>query len=268
VADPAGHVIVTTAVLGPGAAETLRRYARSATLIGLDFDGVLAPIVPDRDRPRVSPETRRVLAAIARRYPCVVVSERRLDDLQPRLAGIPLRALRGNFGNEPAPLGRRPPIRVREWAETLRLRLALQDGVFVENKGFSIAVHYREAASRSRARAAIAEIACRFRGARIIDGALALSILPVRAANKGTALQELRRGLGCTRAVWVGDDDTDEDAFTSASPRRLMSIRIGRTARTGARFRLDGQADVVTLLRRLTALRPIPLGPGAGQGTD
>ena len=258
---------MTTAVLGPGAAETLRRYACSATLIGLDFDGVLAPIVPDRDRARVSPETRRVLRAVARRYPCVVVSERRLDDLQPRLAGIPLRAVRGNFGNEPALPGRRPPIRVREWAETLRLRLALQDGVFVEDKGFSIAVHYREATSRARARAAIADIVSGFRGARIIDGALAFSILPIRAANKGTALQDLRRARGCTRAVWVGDDFTDEDAFSSASPRRLVSIRVGRTAKTQARFRLDGQADVVTLLRRLTALRRGQLRPLTGQGT-
>lgn len=256
---------MTTAVLGPGAAETLRRYARSATLIGLDFDGVLAPIVPDRDRARVSPETRRVLAAVARRYPCVVVSERRLEDLQPRLTGIPLRAVRGNFGNEPALSGRRPPIRVREWAETLRLRLALQDGVFVEDKGFSIAVHYLEATSRSRARTAIADVASGFRGARIIDGALAFSILPVRAADKGTTLQDLRRALGCTRAIYVGDDATDEDAFMSASPQRLVSIRVGPAAPTQARFRLDRQADLLTLLRRLTALRPTPLRPGAGR---
>jgi len=257
---------VTTPVLGPDAAETLRRLARSATVIGLDFDGVLAPIVPDRDRARLSPETRRLLGAVARRYPCVVVSGRRLDDLQPRLAGIPLRAVRGNFGNEPAPPGRRPPVRIREWAETLRLRLALHDGVFVEDKGFSIAVHYREAASRARARTAIADIASGFRGARIIDGVVAVAILPVRAASKGTALQALRRALGCTRALYVGDDDTDEDAFTSASPRRLVSIRVGRTTSTQARFRLDAQADVVTLLRRLTALRPEPPRPGAGEG--
>lgn len=233
----------------------VQRFAASSVLVAFDFDGVLAPIIGDRRRARLAPQVRRALIAVARRYPCIVVSGRPLADLEPRLSGIPLRAVYGNFGFEPAWPGQRPPARVRAWAEQLRLRLAVEGGVYVEDKGYSLAVHYRQAPDRAAARQAIDAAIRSLSGVRVLEGTLAVSLLPARGMHKGTALQRARRELGCRLAIYAGDDGTDEDAFASAPPSRLVAIRVGGRGPSSAPFRLRHQAHVLTLLQLLISQR-------------
>jgi trehalose-6-phosphatase len=67
-------------------------------------------------------------------------------------------------------------------------------------------------------------------------------------------MRQARRLFACDTALYVGDDDTDEDAFGSDHPSRVLSIRIGSRP-SKARFRLRRQSDIDSLLTALRELR-------------
>ena len=66
-------------ILSAANVDVLAQYAWSRVLLAFDFDGTLAPIVPDRDDARMRPRTRALLEEICRRYPCAVISGRSRD---------------------------------------------------------------------------------------------------------------------------------------------------------------------------------------------
>jgi trehalose-6-phosphatase len=84
---------------------------------------------------------------------------------------------------------------------------------------------------------------------------MALNLLPRGGADKGIAVQQARRMFACDTVIYVGDDDTDEDAFASAPPDRLLSIRVGTRGPTRARYRLRTQRDIDSLLQQLLQFR-------------
>ena len=186
---------------------------------------------PRRNAARLPATTRRLLATVAHRYPCVVISGRRLDDVAKRLEGIPIWYVFGNFGHEPAPHGHRPPARVADWARRLTERLPTHRGLVIEDKAYSVTMHYRHVRDKRRALAAIEDAVSDLPDARTIGGTQALTLLPRGGPDKGVALQQARRLFDCDKALYIGDDDTDEDAFTSAPPERLLAIRVGTRER-------------------------------------
>ncbi len=238
-------------ILHAKARTALDPFLRPDTLIAFDFDGVLAPIVAARGRARVRRRTRRLLVALAEQMPCIVVSGRQLSDLAPRLEGIPLRRVYGNFGSEPTPVGVRAPGLVHAWVAALRAALRGHPGIVVEDKHFSVAVHFRRAPNPDRAKAHVIDVLSTLGAGRMLDGTMAVMLVPADAPNKGSTLQRARRELRCTRAVYIGDDGTDEDAFASAGRARLLSIRVGSNRSTRAAYVLPTQRDVDTLLERM-----------------
>lgn len=234
---------------------TLGAFASSNVLLAFDYDGTLAPTVPTPSRAHLRAETRRLLVEIARRYPCVVISGRRLDDVSRRLDGIPIWYVFGNFGNEPAAANSRSSDTVRDWMPRLAERLPTARGMVVEEKTHSVTIHYRHVRDKRRALAAIEAAIRELPDVRIVGGLHAVNLLPGGGSDKGVALQRARRQFACDHAIYVGDDETDEDAFTSAGPERLLSIRVGASRMSRARYCLTRQADVDTLLRILVSLR-------------
>lgn len=242
--------------------------ARAATrvLLAFDFDGVLAPLVERRSQARIPAHTRRLFVAVAGRYPTIVLSGRMFADLEPRLRGIPLSGIYGNFGFESACCGdRHPSSRIERWASRLASDLRDYEGVAIENKRYSLAIHYRAARNRAAARRAIDQSIRGLRGARVLEGTLAATILPGTRMHKGVALQRARRALDCTNAVYLGDDGTDEDALGSAPPSRLVAIKVGRSRNTQATFHLTRQSNIDAFLQLLLDLRPAAAAAG-GRG--
>ena len=90
-----------------------------------------------------------------------------------------------------------------------------------------------------------------------------LNVLPVGAPHKGLALERARARLGCDTAVYVGDDETDEDVFALDQPGQLLSIRVGRKKSSSAAYCIRSQAEIDALLRSLLAYRS---GPAAARG--
>jgi trehalose 6-phosphate phosphatase len=244
-------------ILAKRHAHVLAQFAASNVLIALDYDGTLAPIVATPRLARMRARTRQLLVAVAQRYPCIVISGRSRDDVSSRIDSVPVWHVSGNHGLEPwgedaayAPL-------VRSWVRRLRRELAPLAGVVIEDKTYSVTVHYRQARNKQRIKRTVAAAVRALRGARIIGGNEAVNLVPRGAPDKGEALERARRLLVCDTAIYVGDDETDEDAFGAARPERLLAIRIGNARRSRARYRLRDQRQIDQLLQALLALRPV-----------
>src|SRR6185437_6010569 len=123
--------------------EALRQLAWSNVLLGFDYDGTLAPIVDVPAAARMRARTRELLERVAGAYPSVVISGRSQADIMRRTRGIRLREVIGNHGLEPRHYSGPIAGDVRRWVAKLEARLAGIPGLFVEDKVFSIAIHYR-----------------------------------------------------------------------------------------------------------------------------
>jgi trehalose 6-phosphate phosphatase len=166
-----------------------------------------------------------------------------------------VRGVVGNHGVEPWETSRELADEVQRWRPLLEQRLSGLPGVTIEDKSFSVSVHYRRARNKEDARARILEAAAALGDVRVIGGLQVVNILPPGAPHKGTALLRERERLGCDSAIYVGDDDTDEDVFTLEDPCRLLGIRVGPSRDSAAKYSIASQADVDELLRVLVELR-------------
>lgn len=234
----------------------LLQYASSNVLLTFDYDGTLAPIVADREGATMREKTRRLLAQVSRLYPCAVITGRALADIAGFLEGIPLQRVIGNHGLEPHQrMGhfKRLASRVRRQIE---VHLARVPGVELEDKVYSLAIHYRRSRHRAAARDEVMRIIARVGvPVRTIAGKLVINILPKDAPDKGVALRTLRAELSADAAIYVGDDDTDEDVFTNDQPDRVLGVRVGRASNSAAQFYIRNQLEVDDLLRLLANAR-------------
>ena len=249
-------------ILSPEHLPLLAGFAKRRLLVALDFDGVLAPLVPTPEAAQVPATTKRLAHRLATLYPAVVISGRWRSQLVDRLPDVPFARLIGNFGYQLRDHSGHPEVKaqVHRWAAQLAKACAADHAIVIEDKLFSLAVHYRHARNRREARARILDAVNGLEGARWLNGTLAISVLPASGMHKGIALQSARKSLGCDCALYVGDDGTDEDAFASDTPERLIAVLVGRAARSHAPFRLHHQSDVNELLRILIGLRSTVYG--------
>lgn len=247
-------------------AVTLAELARPGTLVVLDFDGTLAPIVADRERARLPARTRRRLASLAGAFPLAILSGRGAADVAARLDGVPVRWVVGSHGAEWPGEGARHPAwrrRARGWRAALARRLAGLEGVELEEKRHSLAVHWRRAPDRAAAAAAVGRAVGGLPGATCIPGKAVLNVVPAGAGDKGTALRRLVGEAGAARVLFVGDDVTDEAAFAAALPVPGVMVRVGRHPESRAAWWLRRQADVDRLLARLLSARAAAAGGAA-----
>ncbi|MFN3180304.1 MAG: trehalose-phosphatase [Thermus sp.] len=217
----------------------------------LDYDGTLAPIAPRPEEAFPHPEALEVLGALMARYPLYVVTGRRVADL----AGLlPLPGLRvvGGHGLEEGEVGgeSRPLFPVD--LSPLRRALPSCPGVWLEDKGFALAFHYRGAEDEERARACLEgwlgahEELLQALGLEALAGKKVLEIKP-KGASKGQAvLSLLPRHPGHT-PIYIGDDITDEDAFQALKGRGL-TFKVG-PGPTRAEGRLGDVGAVLAYLK-------------------
>jgi len=236
--------------------ELLAQLAWSNVLLAFDYDGTLAPIVADRELAKMRPKTAQLLCKVCQLYPCAVISGRSKADVAPRLGNAGVKYLIGNHGLEP---GRDLSEFAGEVAlvrPQLELALSHCQGVELEDKIYSLAVHYRKSRQKRQARSAIRDAVLALPlGMRIVTGKLVVNVVPERAANKGDALLELREQEAANTAFYIGDDVTDEDVFTLDQPGRLFTVRVGRSKVSAAKYFLRDQREMDALLAKLVELR-------------
>jgi trehalose 6-phosphate phosphatase len=234
----------------------LERFVASNVLLAFDFDGTLAPIVRDPAAARLRASTRRLMRRVANRYTCVVISGRARHDLAARIGSLPIVHLAGNHGLEPWAPYEEYRAQVQGWIRQLTARLAHVPGIVVEDKSYSVTVHYRNARHPRLAASAIRRALRTLRGARSLGGDHAVALVPRGAPTKGAALERVCRLFASDSAIYVGDDHTDEEAFSVWPADRLLAIRIGLHGRSRARYGLRNQREIDELLRVLLAMRP------------
>src|SRR5262249_50223282 len=142
-------------------------------------------------------------------------------------------------------------------------------GAFVEQKEFSLVWHYR-AVDPEQGRAAARELTDHLLAftanidVQILRGS---KVIEVRNAgvNKGAAARHWLAKRNFDFVLAIGDDATDEDMF-AALPPTTYSFHVG-LARTGARFYLRDQSEVIQLLEELAGTYPDSGSKGRrGQG--
>ena len=235
----------------------LRAFFVRDTLLAFDIDGTLAPIV---DRPwdaRVPVELQRGLKALAARAPVAIVTGRAIEDARPMLGFTP-RYLIGNHGAEGVPgqehVSEQCARVCRAWLDELSTGSEAWrdvDGIVLEDKTYSLTFHYRHAKDHGAAlRLLVARTAALLPLPKLIYGKKVLNLLPPGAPDKGEALTALLNEAHCKRALYVGDDASDERVFRLRSPS-ILSVRVEPDEASAANLFLKGQSDVVGLITEL-----------------
>jgi trehalose 6-phosphate phosphatase len=234
------------------------RNARRIALF-LDFDGTL---VEFRSRPhlvKLSARPRRALRKLAahRAVRVMVVSGRRRHSLL-QFVKVPGVFLHGLYGCESEDDLTLPKAATRKMSKARAALASLPDqapGIFVEEKGASLAVHFRDASAKSerRARARLRQLLadCRPHLA-IIRAGNVWELVPSHVRGKGHAVRLLLRELGAALPIYIGDDLTDEPAFRAL--RKGITILVGARRPTKAHFSLRNPAQVGLFLERLEHL--------------
>ncbi len=242
-------------------------------LIGLDFDGTLAPIVADPERARAHPEAVPALAALAPKVAAVAVVTGRPAEVAVRngafadVPGLEHLVVLGHYGAErwDARSGEITAPAPHPGVEAVRAELPglLEgSGTWVEDKGRAVAVHTRRApypqAAFEALRAPLTDLATRH-GLIVEPGRMVLELRPP-GMDKGVALSDFAREIGAGSVLYAGDDLGDLPAYAAVDALRSdgtpgLLVCSGSDEVTELRERadlvVDGPEGVVALLAAL-----------------
>lgn len=240
----------------------------------LDFDGTIAPIADAPGMAELPAETRESLARLIKSPRCglAIVSGRELGDLKKRV-GLEGLIYVGNHGLEiegpkikfkshvPAVF----TANLRRIRDELGAKLSGIKGVFLEDKGLSLSLHYR-LADKSSARLIrdIFDAAARpyllKRKIQVKPGKKVFEIRPPLEWDKGKAVlwllarQQFIRGEQSLVPVYLGDDVTDEDAFRALKGKGV-TVSVGPAQDSSARYYLKSHQEVGEFLRLVLKLQ-------------
>ncbi|HTI64619.1 MAG TPA: trehalose-phosphatase [Gemmatimonadaceae bacterium] len=259
----------------PMTPELAARLDGRPLMLFLDIDGTLSPIAPRPDIAVVPAATQRLLKALAHApdVHVAVISGRSVSDAR-RLVGVAELWTIGNHGFEVAPPDQPPSVseNVLAFAEQVRAAgtraIAAGErvpGVVVEDKHWTLSVHYRMADPDAVPKLAdeVHAIAREY-GLVVTHGKKIFELRPPVRIDKGSAALELAGRLGALHdgasLLAAGDDRTDEDMFRALRERMPSSItiRVGEDASaqdTAAEFRVPDPAAMREVLEILSARR-------------
>ncbi|MBL7716507.1 MAG: trehalose-phosphatase [Bdellovibrionales bacterium] len=240
--------------------QVLESLSFTDTLYAFDFDGTLAPIVNSPTSARAPEKIESLLSKLAQQVPVVVISGRSILDLKTRIRASSIRLI-GNHGLEGLTTRKGALDRARkvcvQWKAQLQKGwkpLRADPGVFIEDKEFSLALHYRKSRNKKEARAALFSLISTLEHPpRVILGKCVMNLVPAGGPHKGVALLEAMVKLGTKCAFYIGDDDTDEDVFTLPDTR-IIAARVGRKKNSQAQYFLQRQSEMTALLKKLVQL--------------
>lgn len=255
----------------------------TSAVLAFDFDGTLAPIVPDPEQARAHPDAVPALAAIAPRVASVAVVTGRPAGVAVRhggFAGVPgleHLVVLGHYGAErwdavtstvQAPAPHPGVAEARAELPGFLDSIGAWQGTWIEEKGRAVAVHTRRAQDPQAAfealREPLAELATRH-GLIVEPGRMVLELRPP-GMDKGVALGEYVRDIGAESVMYCGDDLGDLPAFAAVeklrsdgTPGLLVCSGSNEVTELSDRADLvvDGPEGVVRLLAALaTKLAP------------
>jgi trehalose 6-phosphate phosphatase len=244
----------------------VRETPRDCALF-LDVDGTLAPVVKRADDARVPTDVSRVLGRLSARLGMVAcVSGRAAADAK-RLVGVGGIFYAGAHGAElldPATgeIERAQELAqwqvpIQEFAASLDTGDLRRAGVRLEDKSYIQALHWRgtEHDDEAAELVAAAEAAARERGFEVHHGRKVLEIRPPIHFSKGIAVSRLVQRSGARFAAYIGDDNTDVDAFDA-----LLGLRARGDLEVALCVGVDSEEAPARLVERADAMVDGPPG--------
>ena len=237
------------------------------TVLFLDYDGTLTPIVDRPELAHLTDNMRATLREVASSCPTIIVSGRGREDVA-QLIGLddliyagshgfdisgPGASIRNEIGADLLPM-------LQEAAAHFATCTRGIEGVLVENKRFSVAVHYRLVREDliPTVEAMVDELVNRVPQLTKTHGKKVFEVRPAMEWDKGSAVLWLLDALGLDGPdlvpIYVGDDTTDEDAF-AALERRGLGILVSEMPRsTRAAYVVKNPDEVHDLLSKIAGL--------------
>ena len=238
----------------------LREFAARSPLCLFDFDGTLAPLEPDPARVMLPQPVLARLQSLQARAAVGIVTGRSLQDMERRLAFRP-DYLIGNHGLEGVPGAADADAALARtcsgWKAWLQSRVvAIDPAIWLEDKGYSLSLHYLHARDAPQAAAQLSSLFPQLDPPpRVITGKYIFNLLPGDSGDKGLAVRHLMRHARNSAALYVGDDATDEDVFRLHEPG-ILSVRVGRAANSAADWFIEDHLAIEPLLDRLLEWLP------------
>jgi trehalose 6-phosphate phosphatase len=236
-------------------------------LLLLDFDGTLVPIQDNPENCYLPDGVKRQLESIAssNRVLVGILSGRSLSDIRARVQvkGLYYGGCHGLEISGPRISYIHPGARagislIDEIKRKLQERIGTLDGVLLEDKGLTLAVHYRAANKedssivRKEVWQALSEAGAT-NGLSLMKGKKVLELVPDVVWDKGKAALLILQRVGEAYApIYVGDDLTDERAFLALNQFGI-TVRVGKSTKTIARYYIKGQREVSEFLRYIEA---------------
>jgi len=238
-----------------GSLVVLESLSFTKTLYAFDFDGTLAKIVRDPEAAVMTETTAELLQQLSKLAPVAIISGRSIEDLKKRVSFKP-KFLVGNHGLEGVESINGSLEKAQKmctaWT-TFLYNEKLESGVEIEDKMYSVAIHYRKSRNKTKARAQIRSIIDKISPKpHIILGKCVVNLLPTDAPHKGAALQKLLQISDLKHAFYIGDDDTDEDIFgLPYQSGQIMSVRVGKKNKSQASYFINRQSEINRLIKTL-----------------
>lgn len=240
------------------------------TLLLLDYDGTLAPIVSRPEHAHLPPDTMALINDLKdnTKFVLGVISGRSLADVRNRVR-VPNIIYAGNHGLEIEGIGEQflhPGALVQldvldRIYQELNHEFNQYAGVIIENKGLTLSVHYRltpehlvskvEDSFNSVLSPNVADEAV-----KITHGKKVFEVRPNVGWDKGKAITKIMEiYFDASLAMYFGDDFTDEDGFRVVQDAGGIAVFVGPAREpTRALFRLDSPVEVAETLRLLRDL--------------
>jgi len=248
--------------------EIAARLRGRRVVVFLDYDGTLTPIVDTPDRALLPDETRDVMRALGAVLRTVIVSGRGREDVA-SLVGLEHLVYAGSHGFDigglsGATLRHEVASELREViaraCEALQKGTDGVPGALIENKTFSVAVHFRLVSEEQvpRLERLVDDLVRADSRLRKTHGKKVFEIRPAVDWDKGRAVLWLLTAFDMdgpdVMPIYVGDDVTDEDAFRSLHGRGI-GVLVGHVARpSAAEYALRDPDEVRAFLDRLVRL--------------
>ncbi len=238
---------------------------KEATRIALflDYDGTLTPIVETPEKAHLSHKTKDLLVKLYSLswVELHVISGRRLSEIK-RLVGIDGITYIGNHGFEidghglPHDTGKSQRA-IRHVLKRLREEAPVR-GLLIEDKGITASIHYRMVDEQKlpEVEERLFSIANEYveKGLLVIThGKKVFELKPNVHWDKGNAVEYLLKNLGGALPIYVGDDETDADAFRMLR-KNGITIVVSEKFGYGAEYCLKDVDEVQEMLERLVSM--------------
>lgn len=230
----------------------------------LDYDGTLTPIVSRPEEAVISQEARDIITALSKKFTVSIVSGRAREDVE-KLVGVEGIFYAGSHGFDIArgkknfilPQAKKAIPLIEKITKQLKEKLSSLEGVIIEDKKFSVAVHYRlvDEINLPIISYEVENIVKREKALRLMRGKKVFEILPSLVWDKGRAvlwiMQALNLNFSSFNVIYIGDDTTDENAFCALKTKGCGILVADNPRPSFANFYLTSPNEVLELFKKL-----------------